>query len=151
MQLFTNDPEFTTCTLSQIMHNASAPQLIALWVDYINMCRYLGRRYCFVSRIVINLREREREETSIPNRGPTWMKCMLVPPLDLCPRNICMRFDNFCTSFQALKPKVWSSNMIHCHLHQRVQTIFLDMWLPCLCRGNEVVYDVKCQNSRPCN
>lgn len=86
-----------------------------------------------------------------------------IPPLlehfDTCPclqRGYCfmvrivMSFNNFCTSFQALKMKVQSSNTIHYHLCQRVRARFLNMWMHCPCFSNEV-YDAKCQYSQPYN
>ena len=41
-----------------------------------------------MSHVMSEEEDEEEEETSISGRGPTWMKCMFVPPLDLCPWDI---------------------------------------------------------------
>ena len=51
----------------------------------------LGLRGFIIS---VDYKERERRNFD-PRRGPTWMKCLFVPPLALCPPDIGIEVKNY--------------------------------------------------------
>ena len=103
-----DDRERQTCGKCEALAGGYCPPMTASWMDNkLGLMSWLLLNWTTYSWVV-----EEEERNFDPQKGPTWMKCLFVPPLDLCPRDIGVGVWNYFPLSRVLSGKVYGPYLL---------------------------------------